>query len=145
MKIKEAIEKVNKQAGKEVVISKNPTMGDSKLTIETTNGEIVLVQVDGDGVVSTPSRTYFVTNKYGLDEIFNTIHGMCGEYKNVVGKEYSNNFGSIQKCDDGTWVRNNLVVGLCVGYSRCYNHAIEWMRLNAQEYRDGKSGLSVYF
>ena len=95
MKIKEAIEKVNKQAGKEVVISKNPTMGDSKLTIETTSGEIELVQVDGDGVVSTVSRTYFVTRKYGLDEIFNTIHGMGGEYKNAVGKEYSNNFGSM--------------------------------------------------
>ena len=48
MNIKEAIEKVNKQAGKDVVVSKNPTMGDSKLTIETTSGEIVLVQVDVD-------------------------------------------------------------------------------------------------
>ena len=85
MTIKEAIEKVNKQAGKEVVISKNPTMGDSKLTIETTSGEIEIVHVDSDGVVSTINKTFFVTRKYGLDEIFNTIHGMCGEYKNTVG------------------------------------------------------------
>ena len=144
MKIKEAIDKVNKQAGKKVVISRNPTMGDSKLTIETTQGEIEPVHVDSDGVVSTVTRTYFVTDKYGLDEIFNCIHGMCMDYKNLVGKEYSNNFGSIQKCDDGTWMRLNRVVGFCVGYSWSYNHVVEWMRLNAQQYRSGRSGLAGY-
>ena len=139
--ISEAIEKVNKQAGKEVVISRNPTMGNSKLTIETTLGETEIVQVDNDGVVSTVAGTYLVTEKYGLDTVFSCIHGMCMDYKNVVGKEYSNNFGSIQKCDDGTWKLINTVVGLCVGYAQSYNGAFEWMKLNAEEYKTGRSGF----
>lgn len=75
----DAIEKVNRELGEgEVVRSNNPTMGNSKLTIETSRGDFEIVQVDDDGVVSTVTETYFVTESNPLDAVFHQIR--CGKY-----------------------------------------------------------------
>ena len=74
----DAIEKVNRELGEGVVVSNNPTMGNSKLTIETIHGNFEMVQVDNDGVVSTVMDTYFVTESTPLDAVFHQIR--CGKY-----------------------------------------------------------------
>ena len=84
--VKDAIERLNKEVKKEVAVSKNPTMGDSKLTIEDKFGEIRLVQVDRDGAVSTIYKTYFANTEFGLYDIFyNVIYGQ----KDIDQKIYS--------------------------------------------------------
>ena len=74
----DAIYKVNRELGEGVVVSNNPTMGNSKLTIETTGGDFEMVQVDDEGVVSTVTDTYFVTESTPLDAVFHQIR--CGKY-----------------------------------------------------------------
>jgi len=72
----DAIEKVNRELGEIAVVSNNPTMYNSKLTIETSRGDFEMVQVDDDGVISTVMDTYFVTESNPLDAIFHQIR--CG-------------------------------------------------------------------
>ena len=72
--IVDAMKKVNSELGAEVVVSRNPTMYNSKLTIKTSRGDFEIVQVDDDGVVSTVMDTYFVTVSNPLDAIFHQIH-----------------------------------------------------------------------
>ena len=76
--IPDAIEKVNRELGEVAVVSNNPTMYNSKLTIETSGGSFEMVQVDDDGVVSTVMDTYFVTESNPLDTVFHEIR--CGKY-----------------------------------------------------------------
>ena len=76
--IPDAIEKVNRELGEVAVVSNNPTMYNSKLTIETSGGDFEMVQVDDDGVVSTVMDSFFVTESNPLDAIFHQIR--CGKY-----------------------------------------------------------------